>query len=146
MCPSIIRLLCSSGQGDSQVVMQCSYISTIYSTAHERKQVHSKKGIVTWTYFLSFEMRHNNKSCCSICYMITSVAWTPTHAPKHTIEVPLLHTPLSWTFNNSILSYASITGFHCTSELQGQVEMFHDHPVNSSILILYHLRSLTITK
>ncbi len=28
-------------------------------------KIHSKKEMVTWTYFLSLEMRHNTRSCCS---------------------------------------------------------------------------------
>ncbi len=44
------------------------------STYFSDYKPHSKKGIVTWTYFLSLEMRHNNRSCFSICAMMISVA------------------------------------------------------------------------
>ncbi len=76
----------------------------------------AKKGNGHNILFLSFEMRHINRSCCSI---VTSVAWTPhmQWLPKHTTVVSLLHKPLSWILNNSILSYASITAQVCGGEL-----------------------------
>ncbi len=115
----------------------------------EAQYQHSKKGIVAWTYSLSFEMRHNNK------VGVQSVPWSLLlhgllHIKKlysktyhsgitfpHTIKLDIeqhhtflrinsygsfvwymwrrtsrnhFSTPLSWTLNNFILSYPSITG------------------------------------
>ncbi len=54
---------------------------------------HSKKGIVTWTYFLSFEMCHNNTSSCSWWFLLHGLLHIPmasqTYHSIHTIKLDI---------------------------------------------------------